>query len=107
MGTLAGIAINLRAHGQGGVYIDRLNDRNRDLLSNLGLDRLFIIESGAAASPAAVPAKPLDSGEEPDKVERMQTMIEAHEALVAADGANLAKFKDVLEYLKHDLRVGE
>ena len=34
-------------------------------------------------------------------------MLEAHEALVEADPENLTKFKDVLEYLKQDLRSGE
>jgi hypothetical protein len=33
-------------------------------------------------------------------------MIEAHEALVDAAPENLARFKDVLEYLKQDLRAG-
>jgi hypothetical protein len=33
-------------------------------------------------------------------------MIEAHEALVDADPENFARFKDVLEYLKQDLRAG-
>jgi hypothetical protein len=33
-------------------------------------------------------------------------MIAAHEALVDADPENLARFKDVLEYLKQDLRAG-
>ena len=33
-------------------------------------------------------------------------LLEAHEALVQADSTNLAKFKDVLEYLKHALHVG-
>ena len=32
-------------------------------------------------------------------------MLEAHEACVVADGANAAKFKDVIEYLKQDLHV--
>jgi hypothetical protein len=36
-----------------------------------------------------------------------KTMLEAHEALVEADPENLAKFKDVLEFLKQDLKVSE
>ena len=34
-------------------------------------------------------------------------MIAAHEALVDADPNNLCKFKDVLAYLKQDLRREE
>jgi two-component sensor histidine kinase len=38
-----------------------------------------------------------------DRQARAETMIEAHEAVVAANPANEAKFKDVLDYLKQDL----
>ena len=34
-------------------------------------------------------------------------MIAAHQALVDADPDNLCKFKDVLDYLKQDLRREE
>ncbi len=107
MGTLAGIAINLRGLGQGSVHIVQINDRNRDLVCNLGLDRLFTMEPGTGAAFGELNQKPLETEDATDKAGRTQTMLEAHEALVAADAANLAKFKDVLEYLKHDLHVGE
>jgi anti-sigma B factor antagonist len=42
----------------------------------------------------------------PGRSDQAQCMIEAHEALVDADPGNLARFKDVLEYLKQDLRAG-
>src|SRR3954447_599569 len=41
MGTLAGIALRLREIGQGQLRVINLNERNRDLLANLGLDQLF------------------------------------------------------------------
>ena len=41
-----------------------------------------------------------------DRSDQAECMIEAHEALVDADPENLARFKDVLEYLKQDLRAG-
>ena len=34
-------------------------------------------------------------------------MLEAHEALVEADAANVVKFKDVLEYMRHELNVSD
>ena len=105
MGTLAAIGLALRGLGQGELRAINLNERNRDLLTNLGLDQLFTLggneENGVAP---AVPATPLD-GAPVDKETQKQTMLEAHEACVAADGANAAKFKDVIEYLKQDLHV--
>ncbi len=110
MGTLAGIALRLREIGQGNLHVTNLNERNSDLLRNLGLDQLFAIDlcgiktpgEGAPAEPIAAP----DTGSS-DRSEQARTMIEAHEALVAADPENLTKFKDVLEYLKQDLSQSE
>ncbi len=105
MGTMAGIALRLREIGQGGVTVVNLNERNTDLLCNLGLDQIFEISSDTSHS-EEVPAEPLAQSPT-DKTERARTMLEAHEALVEADGENETKFKDVLEYLKQDLHVSE
>jgi anti-sigma B factor antagonist len=107
MGTLAGVALNLRGLGQGHLHVVNLNERNHDLLSNLGLDQLFAIDMCAVKADA--PVKSLDSVsvENPDRAAQAETMLEAHQALVEADAANLTKFKDVLEYLKQDLKLAE
>jgi len=105
MGTLAMIALRLKEIGQGRLQVVNLNERNHDLLSNLGLDQLFSIDgSGPAGATAA--QKPLDEGPAA-KTAQAQTMLEAHEALVEAAPENLTKFKDVLEYLKQDLHSAE
>jgi anti-anti-sigma factor len=103
MGTLAGIALRLRELGQGSLRVTNLNERNSDLLSNLGLDQLFIIEPRDSAPEAAVET-PLATAA-PDKTTQAQTMLEAHENCVEANPDNAAKFKDVLEYLKQDLHL--
>lgn len=103
MGTLAFVAQRLRVLGQGQLTVINLNERNRDLLSNLGLDQLFTLESrppAAGAQPTSEVALPAT---EDDKQKRTRVMIEAHEACVAANPANAAKFKDVLEFLRQDL----
>ena len=103
MGTLAGIALRLRELGQGNLRVTNLNERNSDLLSNLGLDQLFMIEPRNSA-PMTATQTPLATTA-PDKTAQAQTMLEAHEACVEANEANAAKFKDVLEYLKQDLHL--
>jgi hypothetical protein len=103
MGTLAGVALRLRELGQGTLRVTNLNERNSDLLSNLGLDQLFVIEPRNSTSVQAAQT-PLAAAA-PDKTTQAQTMLEAHEACVEANEANAAKFKDVLEYLKQDLHL--
>jgi hypothetical protein len=48
----------------------------------------------------------LSSDGDLSRLDHAACMIEAHEALVDADPENFARFKDVLEYLKQDLRAG-
>jgi anti-anti-sigma regulatory factor len=104
MGTLAGIALRLRELGQGGLRVINLNERNSELLANLGLDQLFARDSQGDE-------KLLTEGQvvlataAPDKATQSQTMVEAHQTLIDANAANAAKFKDVLEYLKQDLHL--
>jgi anti-sigma B factor antagonist len=104
MGTMAGVALRLRELGQGHLKVINLNERNHDLLSNLGLDQLFIM-GGTEAGPATAGAQKSLPGGAPDKTSQAQTMLEAHEELVEANPDNAAKFKDVLEYLKQDLHL--
>jgi anti-sigma B factor antagonist len=108
MGTLAGIALRLREFGNGRLLVRNANERNADLLKNLGLNNLFEIEPIVPAVKAEnnVEASPLEPAHSMDRSDQAACMIEAHEALVDADPDNLARFKDVLEYLKQDLRAG-
>ena len=103
MGTLAGIALRLKENGQGRLRVINLNERNSDLLSNLGLDQLFTIETVPFTLNCT--EQPLQTNGTEDKVARATTMLAAHEACVEANPENAAKFKDVLEYLKQDLHL--
>ena len=107
MGTLAGIALRLREFGNGALLVRNANERNTDLLRNLGLNNLFAVESKVSeTAEPVVDAAPLDADQGIGRTDQAECMIEAHEALVDADPENLARFKDVLEYLKQDLRAG-
>lgn len=107
MGTLAGIALRLREIGHGSLRVTNLNERNNDLLCNLGLDQLFVIGDDRAAAAQQAEGTMEDASVIPiDQTLQAQTMLDAHEALVEAAPENLTKFKDVLEYLKQDLGQG-
>jgi anti-anti-sigma regulatory factor len=107
MGTLTGVALQLREHATGSLSMTNLNERNRDLLCNLGLNQLFVMEGVVPNGGVTGGHTPLHSTPGSDRTGQAQTMLEAHEALVVADAANLTKFKDVLEYLRQDLQRPE
>ncbi len=100
MGTMAGMALRLKELGQGHLRVIHCGDRSRDLLSGLGLDQIFDIQANGATAPACEALAKTDNA----KQEQASTMLEAHEALCEARPENLTRFKDVLEYLKQDLR---
>jgi anti-anti-sigma factor len=107
MGTLAGIALRLREFNNGSLLVRNANERNTDLLRNLGLNNLFDVESKPSEqTEKVVETTELSEDRTLGRSDQAQCMIEAHEALVDADAGNLARFKDVLEYLKEDLRAG-
>lgn len=101
LGTLAGIALKVR--GDGSVRIVRANPRNRQVLRNLGLDRVLAVEDEPS------PAAPAGSWTEAAGIApaRRETIIEAHESLVAANPENAVRFKDVIEFLKQEGGSGE
>ena len=108
MGTMAGMALRLKELGQGHLHVIHCGERSRELLSGLGLDQIFDIRANGAAAPECEAlAKTNDvppEGAADAKREQAGTMLEAHEALCQAAPENLTRFKDVLEYLKHDLQ---
>jgi len=96
LGTLTGVALGLRPDGR--LTLVRANARNRDVLRNLGLDRIFAVED-AACAPEPEAMRSAEPGA--PQPARRETIVEAHENLVAASPENAIRFKDVLEFLQH------
>lgn len=105
MGTMAGMALRLKELGQGHLRVVHAGARSRELLSGLGLDQIFDIQADGATAPRCEVLEKTEGDEaESRKREQATTMLEAHEALCEARAENITRFKDVLEYLKQDLR---
>lgn len=102
MGTLAGIALKLGPEGN--LRVIRANERCRSVLRNLGLDRVFTVDDHAAAPP---PEDLQDAEGHPPREAKRETIIEAHENLVAANPDNAVRFKDVIDFLKHEEGDGQ
>jgi anti-sigma B factor antagonist len=105
MGMLTGLALHLKEDGRGSLQVVGANPRNAGLLSNLGLDQIFVVFregdkeapvcpiSTTADAPAQLASTSADARE----------MLEAHHHLVEADAANAARFRDVLELLEKEV----
>lgn len=103
LGVLAGTALELRKLSPPGTLIlARAGERNLELIHNLGLHRLAVVE---AAGPAAAGGQALAAPRQ-GELENARLVLEAHENLVAADGANAAKFQDVLAFLRNRVTGG-
>lgn len=109
MGVLAGVAVRLKEATGGSIQMINLSGRTRGLLATLGLDQM--VETWM---PGDVPAELAERFREDrmdrladdtsDRREMAQTMLDAHETLVEVFPENRPKFKDVLTYLREDLK---
>lgn len=103
MGTLAGMALRLREMGQGQLQAINVNDRNRGLLENLGLSQLFKVRSpGDANAPRSPEKQQLEESQPLQPPTTRDTVLSAHQALIAAQSENETRFRDVIEYLKQE-----
>ncbi len=107
MGTLASIALKSSAEGTGGLHVINLNERNQDLLCNLGLDQLMQLDVPQTGPVLNGQAVPLDISVQSDKAAEALTILEAHEAVVAVNPENQAKFKDVIEFLRQNVESSQ
>ena len=107
MGTMAGVALRLKELGHGHLHVVHCGERSRNLLHGLGLDQIFSIHANGVAAPQCelLQKEQAESPEE-KKLETSREMLDAHQALCDAVPENVSRFKDVLDYLKHDLHHG-
>lgn len=104
MGTLAGLAVQIEKCS-GAVILLNATEKNKLLIKMLGLTRLvkFDVDIGAETNmPAMAERLPVQN----DKRELTEVMIHAHEVLVDVAPENIVKFKDVLTFLRDDLKSG-
>jgi anti-sigma B factor antagonist len=110
MGVLAGIALRLKEKTGGEIIMVNLSLRTRGLLATLGLDQIIqpqmvgtMSESLQKVLAASGRLAELQSPSE-TRMETAETMLEAHENLVQLTPENVPKFKDVLTFLREDLK---
>jgi len=109
MGVLAGLAMRLRRIS-GEMIIINLSSRNFSLLETLGLGRILTmcplgnVSEDLKGKLANIPGISKLDTSAPGRKITAEVMLAAHEDLVEVAPENLPKFRDVLTYLKEDLK---
>ena len=113
IGVMTGLAVRLKQSGGAGVFVLNLSEKNRDILQTLGVDRILQCHLAGAAPDdvhellrRTTEYCPLLHAAQ-DQQAAAANMLEAHDTLIGADPANLMKFKDVVDYLRRDLKGKE
>lgn len=107
LGVLTGFGLKLNPSQQadydGAIELRNANARIADLLENLGVLHLFRLTTGPVEplmNAEAQPAPCCNAG----KAEVTEACLEAHRTLMEVNPANVAKFKDVTQFLAEDLK---
>ncbi len=105
LGVLASFALKMsdgnQSPEQSHMELINPNQRVSDLLDNLGVAHLFkTFSSAAPVSENFTPAAEVDA----NKDELSHTCLEAHQALMDINPANIPKFKEVTQFLAEDLK---
>ncbi|MGY8717719.1 MAG: STAS domain-containing protein [Verrucomicrobiia bacterium] len=102
LGVMAGTALQLRkTDPRGSLVVSHLNERNNELVHNLGLNRLLTVDDGAEVSRNDTSF--LQSALISDEIQAARAVLDAHRNLVEADGDNAAKFQDVMSHCEKQL----
>ena len=105
LGTLAQFGLKLNpasGSGQPGIELLNANARVTELLENLGALPLFNSKTGTLNLPVDVKSCTPESIN-PTHEQIARTSLEAHQALMAMNPENAARFKDVTQFLAEDL----
>jgi anti-anti-sigma factor len=105
LGVLAGFGLKMNQNESAQMAIELLNPNARvvDLLENLGALHLFKVTTGALQLPTDVQAQTPESVN-PSHEQITRTCLEAHQALMTVSSENVARFKDVTQFLAEDLK---
>jgi anti-sigma B factor antagonist len=106
LGVLSGFGMKLNPNGapaERGIELHNSSTRVSELLENLGAAHLFNMTSGPLQLPADMQAcTPTPTN--PSHEEITRTSLEAHQTLMSMNPENVARFKDVAQFLAEDLK---
>lgn len=102
LGLIAGAATDFRKIN-GEIYLQNATGRIRDVITNLGLPELLTLLPEGESHPAATALLNSEMEEKSAAPACNGTILQAHETLMAANPENIARFKDVVAFMREDL----
>jgi anti-anti-sigma factor len=106
LGVLAGFGLKMvpdGATGVRGIELLNANARITELLENLGALHLFKVTTNALELPDDVKVS-IPESINPTHEQITRTCLEAHQTLMSVNPQNVARFKDVAQFLAEDLK---
>ena len=106
LGVLAGFGLKLNPKAENcssAIELVNATPRVAELLENLGALHLFQVRNGNLDLPGEVRACVPESTN-PTHEQITRTSLEAHQTLMAINPENVARFKDVAQFLAEDLK---
>ena len=107
LGVLAGFGLKLNAAQKdapdSAIELFNPNPRITELLENLGVLHLFRLAQDAKTLPQCVEVQP-HTPANPSREEVTRACLEAHRTLMELNPANVARFKDVTQFLAENLK---
>jgi len=107
LGVLAGFGMRQNSKGapaQQGIVLHNATVRVKELLENLGTEHLFKATTGPLQLPADIVKTCTPEASTPTHEQLTRTSLEAHQTLMSINPENVARFKDVAQFLAEDLK---
>jgi anti-anti-sigma regulatory factor len=110
LGTLTGVALELKQAGGGSLTVLNANARNQQLLNSLGLNHILEVDTAGEAwkderRVAAAALAECEQAAHLCKEEQAQHVLQAHQALTRANSGNECRFRDVIEFLEKEVHA--
>ncbi|KAF0095965.1 MAG: anti-sigma-factor antagonist [Puniceicoccaceae bacterium 5H] len=101
LGIIAGTSMQLlQAKPQGTLTLVRMNERVKELVTNLGLHKLPTVQLAKVDGYKPGAKDEVLPSEKLSEKEGARMILQAHENLVEIDASNRSKFQDVIAFLK-------
>ncbi|MDD4540341.1 MAG: STAS domain-containing protein [Lentisphaeria bacterium] len=96
------VKIGIRAKGRLALLVVNANDNHHELLDGVGVSRVWKYIDAPVPNPSWATLAAATAGAVKDMAAKSQIILEAHQALMAIDPANIPKFQNVVDMIANE-----